>query len=73
LQQWLTFSREVQFLSPLEGHTAHVRIYKQIEANINVQDKSLLVCYLQLEIVKFTDMKMQGLHYKQFGGANPNK
>jgi hypothetical protein len=35
LQQWLSFSREVQFFSPLEGHTAHVRIYKQIEANIN--------------------------------------
>jgi hypothetical protein len=25
----------VQFFSPLEGNTAHVRIYKQIEAKIN--------------------------------------
>jgi hypothetical protein len=35
LQRWLTFSKEVQFFSPFEGHTAHVRIYKQIEVNIN--------------------------------------
>jgi hypothetical protein len=34
-QRWLTFSREVQFFSPLERNTAHVRIYKHIEAKIN--------------------------------------
>jgi hypothetical protein len=27
---WLTFSRKVQLFSPLEGNTAHVRIYKHI-------------------------------------------
>jgi hypothetical protein len=32
---WWTLSREMQFFSLFEGHTAHVGIYKLIEANIN--------------------------------------